>query len=54
MVLKTLALAGGLLALVLAGVASLFKRSRSTRITTDQLSGDWLARARGKEEHHPW
>jgi hypothetical protein len=52
MMLKIFMVAGGLLALAAAGVAARFRR-RSTRITTDQLSGDWLAQARGREEH-PW
>lgn len=52
MILKTVALASGLLAFVL-GVVFRFKRSQSTRISTDQVSGDWLAQARAREEHHP-
>lgn len=52
MTLKILMIAGGLLALA-AGVAARVRRRRSNRITTDQLSGDWLAQARAREEH-PW
>ena len=51
MTLKLLVWAGGLLALAAAGVAVRFSRARSTQITTEQLSGDWLAQARAKEEH---
>jgi len=50
MTLRLLALAGGLLALA-AGALAHFTRARSSRITTEQLSGDWLAQARSKEEH---
>ncbi len=53
MTLNILMVAGGLLALALAGVAARFRRSRSSTITTDQLSGDWLVQARAREEH-PW
>jgi hypothetical protein len=49
MSLKILMVAGGLLAFLAAGVAALFKR-RSDRITTDGVSGDWLAQARAREE----
>jgi hypothetical protein len=51
MTLKLIALAGGLLALAAAALA-LFTRDRSSGITNEQVSGDWLAQARGKEE--PW
>ena len=51
MTLKLLAWAGGLLALAAAGAVVRFSRARSTQITTEQLSGDWLAQARAKEEH---
>ena len=44
-----MALAGGLLALAVGALAH-FRRARSSRITTEQLSGDWLAQARAKEE----
>jgi hypothetical protein len=50
MTLKLLALAGGLLTFVAAAAAVHLKRTRTTRITTDQLSGDWLAQARAREE----
>jgi len=43
-------LAGGLLALA-AGALAHFTRTRSSRISTEQLSGDWLAEARAKEDH---
>jgi hypothetical protein len=49
MTLKLLVLAGGLLALA-AGAIARFTRARSTKITNEQLSGDWLAQARSKEE----
>ena len=49
MTLKLIVLAGGLLALA-AGVIARFTRARSTEITNEQLSGDWLAQARAKEE----
>jgi len=50
MTLRLLALAGGLLALA-AGALAHFTRTRSSRISTEQLSGDWLAEARAKEDH---
>jgi hypothetical protein len=53
MTFKLLVLAGGLLALA-AGAIVHFTRSRSSEITSEQLSGDWLARARGREEQQPW
>jgi hypothetical protein len=49
MTLKLLVLAGGLLAVAAAAIAH-FTRARSTEITNEQLSGDWLAHARSKEE----
>ena len=49
MTLKLIVLAGGLLALA-AGAIAHFARSRSTGISNEQLSGDWLAQARSKEE----
>jgi hypothetical protein len=52
MTLKILVAAGGLLALVF-GAAMRFKRGRPNGITTEQLSGDWLAQARAREDH-PW
>ena len=53
MILTLLALAGGLLTFAAAAAAVRVKRTRSPQITTDQLSGDWLAQARGREEQ-PW
>jgi len=53
MTLKFLMVAGGLLALAAAGVAARFRRSRSSQITTDEISGDWLAQARAREDD-PW
>ena len=49
MTLKLIVLAGGLLALA-AGVIAHFTRARSSEISNEQLSGDWLAQARAKEE----
>lgn len=49
MTLKLLIVVGGLLALAI-GVAVRWKAFPFFRITTDQLSGDWLADARGREE----
>ena len=51
MTLKTWILAGGLLAFAAAGTAIRMARARSKRLTMDQLSGDWLAQARAREEH---
>jgi hypothetical protein len=53
MIFKYLILAGGLLALVVTGAIVRLRSARSNRITTDQLSGDWLAQARGREDQ-PW
>jgi hypothetical protein len=54
MTFNILMLAGGLLAAgAFAGIVARLTRSRSKQITTDQLSGDWLAQARSREEH-PW
>lgn len=55
MTLKLWILAGGLLAFAAAGTAFRVARARSKRFTSDhdQLSGDWLAQARAREEH-PW
>ena len=50
MILKLLVVAGGLLALAAAGAAVSFRRYRSTRITTEHLSGDWLAQVRARED----
>jgi len=52
MTLNLLVWAGGVLALAVAGVVvRLSKRRSTTEITTEQVSGDWLAQARAKEEH---
>lgn len=51
MTLKLWILAGGLLAFAAAGTAFRKARARSKRFTMDQLSGDWLAQARAREEH---
>ncbi len=53
MTFKIWILAGGLLAFAAAGTAIRRARVRSKRFTMDQLSGDWLAQARAREEH-PW
>jgi hypothetical protein len=52
MTLKLIAMAGGLLALAAAVLAHFTRGRSSSGIATDQVSGDWLAQARGKEE--PW
>jgi hypothetical protein len=49
MTLKLIVLAGGLLALA-AGAIAHFTRARSGEIAGEQLSGDWLAQARAKQE----
>ena len=54
MTLNLLMMAGGLLALVMGGVALRFLRGRASRITPDQLSGEWVSQARGREEQQPW
>ena len=51
MTLKLIVLAGGLLALAAALLAH-FLRDRSSGSANEQVSGDWLAQARGKDE--PW
>ena len=51
MTFKLLAWAGGLLVLAAAGAMARLSRARASQITTEQLSGDWLAQARAKEEH---
>ena len=52
MTFNLLVWAGGLLALAVAGAVVRLSRQRSTtEITSEQLSGDWLAEARAKEEH---
>jgi hypothetical protein len=53
MTLNLLVVAGGLLVLAAGGLVARFRRSRSNRITTEQLSGDWLAEARAREDE-PW
>jgi hypothetical protein len=50
MTVNVLIVAGGLLALALVGAVVRIKRARSGDISTDQLSGDWLAQARGRED----
>ncbi len=52
MTLNIIVLAGGLLVLAV-GVLTRLTRARSSDVSTDQVSGDWLAQARGKEEQ-PW
>lgn len=52
MTLKLLVWAGGLLAVAVAGAMVRRSRRQSSKdITTEQLSGDWLAQARAREEH---
>ena len=51
MTFNILVWAGGLLALAVAGAVVRLSRQRSTEISTEQLSGDWLAEARAKEDH---
>jgi hypothetical protein len=51
MTINLLVWAGGLLAVAVAGAVVRLSRQRSKEITTEQLSGDWLAEARAKEEH---
>ena len=46
-------LAGGLLAFAAAKTAIRRSRMRSKPFTTDQLSGNWLAQARSREDQ-PW
>ena len=53
MTFNILIVAGGLLTVAVAGIVARLRRSSSKRITTDQLSGDWLAQARSREEQ-PW
>jgi hypothetical protein len=53
MTLKLWLLAGGLLAFAAARSAIRRSRTRSKDLTTDQLSGEWLAQSRSREEH-PW
>ena len=52
MTLNLIVLAGGLLALAAAAVAAFTRARSSSGITNEQLSGEWVAQARGKEE--PW
>jgi hypothetical protein len=54
MTLKFWMLAGGLLAVLAAGTMFRMSRTRSRRQSTDQLSNDWLAQARAREEQQPW
>ena len=52
MTFNLLVWAGGVLALAVAGaMVRLSRRRTTTEITTEQVSGDWLAQARAKEEH---
>ena len=51
MTFNLLVWAGGLLALAVAGAVVRLSRHSTTEIATVQLSGDWLAEARAKEEH---
>jgi len=53
MTLKLWLLAGGLLAFAAARTAIRMSRARSKEFTNEQLSGDWLAQARAREEQ-PW
>lgn len=53
MTLNLWIVAGGLMAFAAARTAIRMSRARSKEFTTDQLSGDWLAQARAREEH-PW
>jgi hypothetical protein len=53
MTLRFWILAGGLLFLLAAGAVIRLSRSRSKRQPADQLSNDWLAQARAREEQ-PW
>lgn len=53
MTVNVLIVAGGLLAAVVVGAMIRARRTRANRITTDQLSGDWLAHARSREDQ-PW
>jgi hypothetical protein len=53
MTLKLWLLAGGLLAFAAARTAIRRSRTHSKDITTNQLSGEWLAHTRSREEH-PW
>jgi hypothetical protein len=50
MTLNLLVLAGGLVAFAATAAAVRLIRTRSRNITTDHLSGDWLAHARAREE----
>jgi hypothetical protein len=54
MTFKLWIVAGGLLAFAAASTAIRRSRARAKRFTyTDQLSNDWLAQTRSREEH-PW
>ena len=50
MTLNLLVWVGGLLALAVAGAAARFSLKQS-RQTPSEVSGEWLAQARPKEEH---
>jgi hypothetical protein len=54
MTLRIWMVAGGLLAILAAVTAFRISRARSRRDLTDQLSNDWLAQARSREEQQPW
>ena len=53
MTLNVLIVAGGLLALAVLGAVLRLRRSRGYRMMNDQLSGEWLAQARSREDQ-PW
>lgn len=53
MTLKLWIPAGGLLAFAAARATLRITRGRSKRFTTGQLSRDWLARSRARQEHPP-
>jgi hypothetical protein len=53
MTLKLLMVAAGLLVAAAVGIAARLWRSRLDQMTGEQVSGDWLATARGREEQ-PW
>ena len=53
MIFKLWIVAGGLVAFAAARTAIRWSRARSKQFNIAQLSGDWLAQARAREEH-PW
>lgn len=53
MTFKLLMVAAGVLAAAAVWIAARLRRSRSDQITGEQVSGDWLAAARAREEQ-PW